>query len=128
MMRGKKMMAVAVRRPDGVIQTEVRPLSGIYQSRIAKVPVLRGAILLWDTLGLGWQSLEFSAQAQGEKPITRGEWISTILIALVILIGVFFLLPTAVGQLIENGLGASAVLGNAVEGVIRLALLILYLV
>ncbi len=156
-MRGKRMMAVSVRRPDGTIQTEIKPLGGIYQSRITKIPVLRGVLLLWDTLGLGWQSLEFSAQAQGEKPISRGEWIWTILLALAILVGVFFLLPAAIGQGIESLIAAPsasaetsvnaasvaaetvarnsalpawlpAVTGNLTEGVIRLALLILYLV
>ena len=156
MMRGKRYMAVAVRRPDGIIQTEVKPLSGIYRSRITKIPVLRGVLLLWDTLGLGWQSLEFSAQAQGEKPITRGEWAGTILLALAILVGVFFLLPAAVGQGLEGLLAPSAdaanttmntaslaagtvaqnplpawlpaMAGNLTEGVIRLVLLLLYLV
>jgi uncharacterized protein YqhQ len=137
MMRGKRNMAVAVRRPDGAIQTEIKPLSGIYNSPITKIPILRGVLLLWDTLGLGWQSLEFSAQVQGEKPVTRGEWLSSILIALVILVGVFFLLPTAAGHWIEGLLTASAGMqtpawlpaasGNLAEGVIRLILLILYL-
>jgi uncharacterized protein YqhQ len=156
MMRGKRMMAVAVRRPDGTIQTDIKPLSGIYQSRITKVPVLRGVLLLWDTLGLGWQSLEFSAQAQGEKPISRGEWIWTVLFALAILLGVFFLLPAAIGQGMESLLASSAgtakgtvsaatlaaetigqtsalpawlpaMAGNLTEGVIRLVLLLLYL-
>jgi uncharacterized protein YqhQ len=157
MMRGKRMMAVAVRRPDGTIQTDIKPLGGIYQSRITKIPVLRGVLLLWDTLGLGWQSLEFSAQAQGEKPISRGEWIWTVLFALAILVGVFFLLPVAIGQGMESLLASSAgtanvtvnaaslasetigrnsalpawlpaMAGNLTEGVIRLVLLILYLV
>jgi uncharacterized protein YqhQ len=157
MMRGRRTMAVSVRRPDGVIQTEIKPLSGIYQSGIAKIPVLRGVLLLWDTLGLGWQSLEFSAQAQGEEPVSKREWIGTILIALAILVGVFFLLPAMVGQGIESVLRASAdtasvavnatsvvtettgrvlalpawlpaAAGNLTEGAIRLILLILYLV
>jgi uncharacterized protein YqhQ len=127
-MRGRKMMAVAVRRPDGAIQTEIKPLSGIYQSRIAKIPVLRGVLLLWDTLGLGWESLAFSAEVQGEKPVGRGEWITTLLFSLAILVGGFFLLPTAVAQWIENALRISPAAGSVIEGVIRLALLILYLV
>jgi uncharacterized protein YqhQ len=140
MMRGRRTMAVSVRKPDGTIQTEVRPLGGIYQSRIAKIPVLRGVLLLWDTVGLGWESLEFSAQAQGEQPVSKGEWLVTILVSLAILVGVFFLLPTALGQWTESGLGALAVrwpaippwapglTGNLTEGAVRLILLILYLV
>jgi uncharacterized protein YqhQ len=128
MMRGRKAMAVSVRRPDGTIQTEVRPLAGIYQSPIARIPVLRGVLLLWDTLGLGWQSLSFSAEAQGEKPVSRGEWAATIGFSVVILVGVFFLLPAAIGQGTQSYLGVSALAGNIIEGLIRLLLLILYLV
>lgn len=157
MMRGRRTMAVSVRRPDGTIQTEVKPLSGIYQSRIVKIPILRGVLLLWDTIGLGWESLKFSAQAQGEEPVSKREWLGTILIALAILVGVFFLLPAAVGQGIESVLGTftgtagvavtatsivtetaaraaalpawlPAAVGNLTEGVIRLIMLILYLV
>jgi uncharacterized protein YqhQ len=105
----------------------VRPLSGIYQSVVARIPVLRGVLLLWDTIGLGWESLSFSAEAQGEKPVTRGEWATTIVFSLAILIGVFFLLPAGIAQGMESFLGASAALGNVTEGVIRLALLLLYL-
>jgi uncharacterized protein YqhQ len=128
MMRGRKAMAVSVRRPDGTIQTEVRPLAGIYQSPIARIPVLRGVLLLWDTLGLGWQSLSFSAEAQGEKPVSRGEWAATIGFSVVILVGVFFLLPAAIAQGTQSYLGVSALAGNIIEGLIRLLLLILYLV
>jgi uncharacterized protein YqhQ len=127
MMRGRRMMAVSVRRPDGGIQTDVRPLSGIYQSRVAKVPILRGVLLLWDTLGLGMQSIDYSAQVQGEKPVGKGEWALSLSVSLAVLVGVFLLLPIAVSGWMEGALGASAFVGNAVEGVIRLILLVLYL-
>ncbi len=128
MMRGRRSMAVSVRRPDGTILTEVRPLAGIYQSAVARIPVLRGVLLLWDTLGLGWESLAFSAEAQGEKPVGPGEWAVTIGFSLIILVGVFFLLPAAIAQGMQNYLHVSAFTGNIAEGVIRLLLLILYLV
>jgi uncharacterized protein YqhQ len=128
MMRGRKAMAVAVRRPDGTIQTEVRPLGGIYRSAVARIPVLRGVLLLWDTIGLGYESLSISAEAQGEKPISRGEGGGMILFSLAVVIGLFFLLPAAVGQGMETYLHASAAVGNLAEGVIRLLLLLLYLV
>jgi uncharacterized protein YqhQ len=128
MMRGRRMMATAVRKPDGGIVTDVRPLGGIYQSRIAKTPVLRGVLLLWDTLGLGMQSLEFSASVQGENPLTKGEWAGSLMAALAIVIGIFLLAPIAVSGWMESALHATALAGNAVEGVLRLILLILYLV
>jgi uncharacterized protein YqhQ len=127
MMRGRRAMAVSVRRPDGTIQTEVRPLGGIYRSAVARIPVVRGVLLLWDTLGLGWESLSISAQALGEKPISRGEGGGIIIFSLMVVIGLFFLLPAAVGQGMESYLSASAALGNVAEGMVRLLLLLLYL-
>ena len=128
MMRGRRVMAVSVRRPDGTIQTEVRPLGGIYRSAVVRIPVLRGVLLLWDTLGLGMESLAISAQAQGEQPIGRGEWAVSILFSLAILVGVFLLLPAAAALALQKVLGASPLAGNIAEGVIRLGLLLLYLV
>ncbi len=53
MMRGRRACAVAMRAPDGKIITKIEPLGGIYKSRIAKIPFLRGLVMLWDSLGLG---------------------------------------------------------------------------
>jgi uncharacterized protein YqhQ len=128
MMRGRRVMATAVRKPDGTIITDVRPLGGIYQSRIAKIPILRGVLLLVDTLGLGMESMEFSASVQGEKPLTRGEWAGSLLAALAIVVGVFLLAPIAVSGWMESALHSPALLANGVEGILRLTLLILYLV
>jgi uncharacterized protein YqhQ len=128
MMRGRRMMATAVRKPDGGIVTNLRPLGAIYRSRIAKIPVARGVLLLADTLGLGMESMEFSASVQGEKPLTRAEWAGSLLAALAVVIGVFLLAPIAVSGWMESALHSPAVLANVVEGVLRLVLLILYLV
>jgi uncharacterized protein YqhQ len=127
MMRGRKVMAVAVRSPDGSIQSEVCPLGGIYGSPIVRIPVLRGVLLLWDTLGLGYKSLAFSAQVQGEKPAGRFEWATTILVSLAVVIGFFFLVPIGIAKGAESLLGIPPLAGVFVEGFIRLILLLLYL-
>src|SRR5512146_2187635 len=64
MMRGRKACAVAMRAPDGKIVTKVESLSGIYKSGIAKIPFLRGLVMLWDSLGLGMRALTASANLQ----------------------------------------------------------------
>lgn len=62
MMRGRRSMAVGVRHPSGEIVVHSEPLnSRIYGSVWAKRPFIRGALLLWDTLGLGMRALMFSA-------------------------------------------------------------------
>ena len=42
MMRGRKTYAVAMRAPNGTIETRVEQLGGIYKSRVVKIPFLRG--------------------------------------------------------------------------------------
>lgn len=54
MMRGRNFAAVAGRRPDGSLYIYEEPLhSRLYQSRIFRLPFLRGMLLLWETLNLG---------------------------------------------------------------------------
>jgi uncharacterized protein YqhQ len=69
MMRGRKHMAVAVRKPDGEIILHTEKLNPrIYAGLINKVPFLRGFTLLWDALVLGMRTLMFSAEvAMGEE-------------------------------------------------------------
>ena len=64
MMRGAKSVAIAMRAPDQQITIHTETLGGIYKSRLAKVPFLRGLILLWDALGLGMRALTISANTQ----------------------------------------------------------------
>jgi uncharacterized protein YqhQ len=128
MMRGARSIAVAVRAPDGQIQVQVRPLGKFYQGWWVRVPFLRGALLLADALGLGFQSLTYSAQVQvpEEKLGTGSLWVSFIF-SLVIGVGLFMLLPAGVGQWIERGLALNSTWGNVAEGLVRLGLLLGYL-
>ena len=64
MMRGKKAAAIAMRAPDGEILIHTEELNKIYQSRIMKIPFLRGLIGLYDALVLGMKALTISANTQ----------------------------------------------------------------
>jgi len=129
MMRGRKAVAVAMRAPNGEIVVHTEPLSGIYQTRIAKIPLLRGLILLWDALGLGMRALTLSANIQsGEDEKLEGAALyATVAFSLLAGIGLFFLLPAALGGLGERFLHWSAWTSNAVEGLVRLLLLVGYI-
>ncbi|HEX9597299.1 MAG TPA: DUF1385 domain-containing protein, partial [Anaerolineales bacterium] len=68
MMRGRSYMAVAMRAPDGKIVVHSEALSPIYRSAAARIPFLRGLVLLWDALALGARTLALSANTQaGEE-------------------------------------------------------------
>jgi uncharacterized protein YqhQ len=129
LMRGRKACAVAMRAPDGKIVTRIQPLSGIYKTNIAKIPFLRGLVMLWDSLGLGMRAMTDSANMQsGEDEQLEGPALyfllgGTLLLAVVI----FFLVPVGVGWLTEHFLHWNAWWSNLVEGILRLFMLVGYI-
>jgi uncharacterized protein YqhQ len=130
MMRGARSMAIAVRAPDRRIVLHTQPLHAVYRGRISRIPFVRGLLGLWDALGLGWQSLSFSANVAGgeeikfEGPIAWG----TLAVSIVFGVGLFFLTPAAVAQLSGAALGGVRPwLGSLLEGLIRLVLVVGYL-
>ncbi len=129
MMRGGKGVAVAMRAPDQKIIIHSEPLSGIYKSKITKIPFLRGLVGLWDALGLGMHALTISANTQsGEDEQLEGPALYlTLALSLGFGIALFFLLPAGIGQLGEHFLALNTWWSNLLEGVVRLGLLIGYI-
>jgi uncharacterized protein YqhQ len=129
MMRGRNAFAIAMRAPDGTIVVHKEGLAAVYRSRIAKIPFLRGIILLWDALGLGMKALTLSANTQsGENEKLEGPALYlTLATSLAIGIGVFILLPAGVGGLAEYYLGWKNLAHNLLEGLMRLLLLVGYI-
>ena len=143
MMRGRTFMSVAVRAPDKNIVVKSEPLPRhLYGGVIQKIPLVRGMTMLWDALGLGMKALMFSADIQmadqggdsavDAKPAAVASlskplaW-TTVVVALVFGIGVFFVTPLAVVGLAEHFLGgANTFWSNLGEGLIRLVLLVGY--
>ena len=135
MMRGKKQLAVAVRHPKGeiVLHTEALP-KRVYDSRISNFPFLRGLILLWDMLVLGMRTLMFSANVsldsedEEEKvEISGGAMYALLAVSLAFGIGLFFVLPLLLAHTIGRELRGSFE-ASLLEGVIRIALFIAYLI
>ena len=129
MMRGQNAFAVAMRAPDGKIVTHKEDLAKVYRSRIAKIPFVRGTILLWDALGLGMKALTLSANTQtGEEEQLEGPALYiTLAVSLAIGVGLFILLPAGVGGLAKQYLGWGTLAHNLLEGLMRLILLVGYI-
>jgi uncharacterized protein YqhQ len=129
MMRGSQAAAVAMRAPDNQIIIHTETLGAIYRSRLARIPFLRGLVILWDALALGMRALTISANTQtGEDEKLEGPALYlTVSISLFVGVGLFFLAPAWAGQLSENWLGVNAWWGNLIEGLIRLFLLVAYI-
>lgn len=128
-MRGKSAIAMAVRAPDNEIVTHQEKLTGIYTSKLSKIPLLRGLIVLWDSLGLGMRYLTISANVQtGEDEKLEGPALYlTLAFSLILGIGLFFLLPAFISGLLARYTSLSSWGSNLVEGGLRLFLLIGYL-
>lgn len=103
LMRGQKALAIAMRAPGGEIVVHTEKLSGLYQSAVAKIPFLRGVILLSDALALGMKALTRSANLQtGEDEKIEGPMLYlTIAISLAFGIALFFLAPYGIGKLVD---------------------------
>jgi uncharacterized protein YqhQ len=141
MMRGAHAVAIAMRAPSQDIVIHTEKLPSVYHSRLVRVPFLRGLVALWDALGLGMRALTLSANTQtGEDEKLEGPQLYlTLAASLAIAIGLFFLLPAAVGQVVhwvwpitpeQSSASASVwtvLASNLLEGLVRLALLIIYL-
>lgn len=156
MMRSRRAMAVAVRHPAGHTVVHVEPLRAARQrSRWARLPLIRGMILLWDTLVLGMRALAFSAnvaaaaepdpdengpattsadhQAAGdpsappeETAMPQGVLWGTMAFAFIMGIGLFFVLPLLLVRTVDPLIPWS-VASNLIEGLVRLALLLGYI-
>jgi uncharacterized protein YqhQ len=129
LMRGRKACAMAVRAPDGSLKIKELPLAGIYQSRLAKFPFLRGLVLLWDSLGLGMRALTDAANLQGkeEEKLEGPGLYLTIFLTFAVAIGIFFLAPAGVGWFTEHFLHWNAWWSNLLEGIVRLLFLVAYI-
>lgn len=129
LMRGAKYVAAAFRLPTGEIAIESEELSKVYQSRMSRIPFLRGLVILWDSLGLGTRFLTISAnKLVGEDEKIEGPQLAlTLVVSLALAIVLFFIGPAAIGQGLEAWLKIPAGWGNVIEGVVRLIVVIAYI-
>jgi uncharacterized protein YqhQ len=129
MMRGRTAMAIAMRAPAGEIVLHREKLGSLYRSPVARIPLLRGVVLLWDALGLGMRALTIAANTQtGEDEKLEGPALyGTLGLSLVLGMGLFFLLPAGVGAAAERWLQVNSWWSNVLEGAVRLILLVGYI-
>ena len=132
MIRGQSRAALAVRRPDGQIIRRSIPLESWANSSLRNIALLRGVLVLLETLLVGMKSLTISANeaAADENPEDDAQLsnvaMATLLgVSFVLGIVIFFLIPVFISRLVENS-GANNFVANLVEGGIRLALFIGY--
>lgn len=132
MIRGERVMAIAVRRPDGEIETHSAPLSVLFRSVLRRVPLLRGVLVLWETLALGVRALSWSSGiAAGEldergrpPPLSAGDY-AGFAVTMTIAVAIFFAGPVLATAWLDSLLPAGWLV-VLVEGGVRVGLLVGY--
>lgn len=127
MMRSLTGYAVAVRQPDGGIALRQDKLVSVTKKYpFLRFPVLRGSVVLVQSLILGMRALNFSAAAssvdeEGEQELSNGAILSTMAFAFVLGIALFVLAPLGITNAIKHYLlpGMGHFTYNVIDGVIR---------
>lgn len=153
MMRGPKDTAIAVRKPDGEIIVDKKPISSFVQKyKINKIPLVRGVFSFFESLIAGTKALMFSAEfydveddddkkkketmtqeeleaynKKNDKMMTGAIFVS-VAVALVFGIGIFMLLPTfLVGLLRDYAHLQNNIVATLLEGVVRIVIFVIYI-
>lgn len=150
LMRGPEKQAIVVRKPDGELVIKEDPLHLIKERHpILGLPLIRGAVVFLDSMIKGVQALMFSAEyypdeEDGEpaEPSRFETWLENklgsdgflkVLIAVAVILGIgfsvclFILLPAFLGGLLQKVV-SSYLVCNLLEGVVRIAIFLLYLI
>ena len=147
MMKGADRTAIAVRRPDGTINVKESPEKP--RGKWMRWPIIRGVVAFVESLVTGTSTLMYSAEVleesmpeeEAEKPGKFETWLTekfgtkavftlmlyfSVIVALVISIAVFVMLPTWAVGLLGRWIGSTIAL-NLIEGVLRIIMFVLYI-
>jgi uncharacterized protein YqhQ len=137
MMRAPHSYCVAVRKATGEIVTEDMPVSRMSEKYPwLKYPMLRGLGTLGQAMSLGVKALKFSANAalddgSTEKPTEISNWMMTVqvIFSVVFFFLVYKLLPLKITEYLSNYAPSlkGQIAFNAVDGIIRLAIFVGFL-
>jgi uncharacterized protein YqhQ len=134
LMRSPNFWGMAVRTPSGDMDLRAERFRSVTRrSKLFRLPIIRGALSLGETLWLGMKALTISTNiALGEEEeLSKKEIAGTLVFALVLGFGLFLLAPVLGTKGLGSLLGGSIqnpLLFNLVEGVIRIAIFVGYLV
>ena len=145
MMKGRKLYAVAVRKPDGEIEVDVQDTKSILDLyKVLRLPILRGIAVFIESLTLGVKTLSYSAEIFGDEEEVEEskfeKWLmeklgdkaekfligATMCVSFVLAIGIFMVLPMLISTLFKNFIDSSFVL-NLVEGALRIFIFLGYM-
>ncbi len=141
MMKYKSEYSIAVRKPNGEITVSRGKCKSISEKSVFfRLPIIRGVVAFVESLMLGMKSLTYSADFYEEEETENQfpkeekknnnkeniETICTVVLAIVLAIGIFMVLPFFLSQLLHSVVDSQTALA-AIEGVIRIFLFISYI-
>ncbi len=130
LMRGRDAIAVAFRAPGGdIVWAEERLDSGFHGTRWARVPGIRGLVVLYETLVIGTRWLVRSASlsvAEEGAELGRGAVALMLGVTLIAGVGIFFLLPLFIASVATSGVD-NGLAQHLVEGLVRVLIFVGYL-
>lgn len=144
MMKNKNRYAVAVRKPDHEIEVMTKEYKGIVPGEIwQKIPLVRGVLSFIDSLVLGMSTLMYSAsffededESEKEKQKDSPEKMKakenammggTVALSVILAIVIFMILPYYLSVFCSRFI-ASDMIVAVLEGILRLAIFIGYIV
>jgi uncharacterized protein YqhQ len=133
LMRSPNFWGMAVRTPSGDTDLQAERFRSVTRrSKIFRLPIIRGALSLGETLWLGMKALTISTNiALGEEEeLSKKEIAGTLIFALVLGLWLFLVAPVlgtkGLGSFLGNSI-ENPIIFNLVEGFIRIAIFIAYL-
>lgn len=130
MMRGATCLAVAVRKQNGEIAVQKRPLSPVTaRYGFLGLPGIRGVVALFESLILGIDALMYSAnEFTGEdERLSPLEVAGTLALSIGAFIALFIVLPNVLVGPVQRHIGSPLVV-NLIEGILRIVIFLLYIV
>lgn len=146
MMRNGERYSIGVRKPDGEIEvnvTDFKPYSERF--RLAKVPFFRGSFAFVESMVIGMKALTYSASFfeddEGEdEPGKFEQWLEktfgdkldkiiigfSMVIAFIMALVIFLWLPLFIAGLLNKLINSETIMA-VIEGIIRVAIFILYI-
>ena len=132
MIRSPRHVVVVCRRPDGTLAQLSRRLSAVGARSVRRIPLLRGAVTLAETLYIGWWALRFAQRVSMRQELlehtrlVNAVSIISMAIAMSIAVGGFFLAPVFATRWIADA-AAQPIWAIVAEGFLRVAMLLAWL-
>ncbi|MFR6640802.1 MAG: DUF1385 domain-containing protein [Christensenellales bacterium] len=127
MMQGATSMALSVRTEEGDILTETKRLRK--RGVISRIPIVRGCVAFVKSLITGTGTMLRSAEVvypEGETP-SKGAYAVATVLGILLAVGLFILLPSFLVSMLGKLVTLGILLSSLIEGLIRIALFVLYL-